>query len=175
EHGLARGTVVTAFENLKAEGYLYATVGSGTYVACELPERSLEAPSATAKREPGRRASPRRLSAIARRMTALSGYDEGPAPAFRIPRPAVDRFPTELWARVASRRLRMASVKMLLGCDALGYEPLRRAISEYLVTSRGVRCTPDRVAIVSGTLEALNITARLLRDPGDAAAAESPG
>src|SRR5262249_2149387 len=49
EQGVARGTVVTAFENLKAEGYLNATVGSGTYVACELPERSLQAPRATAK------------------------------------------------------------------------------------------------------------------------------
>src|SRR5690348_14949642 len=38
QYGLARGTVVTAFENLRAEGYVEATVGSGTYVACVLPE-----------------------------------------------------------------------------------------------------------------------------------------
>src|SRR6185503_7856687 len=34
-YDLARGTVVTAFENLKAEGYVNAKVGSGTFVACE--------------------------------------------------------------------------------------------------------------------------------------------
>lgn len=175
EYGLARGTVVTAFENLKAEGYVNATVGSGTYVACELPDHMLEAPRATAKREPARRSPPRRLSAIAHRMTELSSYPDGPAPAFRIAQPALDLFPTALWAQVASRRLRMASVKLLLGCEPLGYEPLRRAITEYLVTSRGVQCTPDRVAIVSGTLEALSIVARLLLDPDDAVAVEYPG
>src|SRR5262245_46901487 len=175
EYSVARGTVVTAFENLKAEGYVNATVGSGTYVACELPDRMLQAPRAAAKREPSRRAPPRRLSAIARRLTALSGYPEGPAPAFRIAQPALDLFPTGLWAQVASRRLRMASVKLLLGCGALGYEPLRKAIADYLVTSRGVNCSPDQVAIVSGTLEALGTVARLLVDPGERVALESPG
>ena len=42
-YGLARGTVVTAYENLKAEGYVNAPVGSGTYVACVLPENLLVA------------------------------------------------------------------------------------------------------------------------------------
>src|SRR5258708_15789388 len=84
QYGLARGTVVTAFENLKAEGYVNATVGSGTYVACELPESLLVAPRASRGREHGRRAAAvprRRLSAAARRLTPLFGYPEGPAPA----------------------------------------------------------------------------------------------
>src|SRR5580765_7755650 len=65
EYGLARGTVVTAFENLKAEGYVNATVGSGTYVACELPESLLVAPRAPGRREPGasRPAAPTALTA----------------------------------------------------------------------------------------------------------------
>jgi GntR family transcriptional regulator/MocR family aminotransferase len=69
----------------------------------------------------------------------------------------------------------MASVKLLLGCDAMGHEPLRAAIADYLVTSRGVNCTPAQVAIVSGTLESLTIVARLLLDPGDRVVMESPG
>src|SRR5689334_13862448 len=143
-HGLARGTVVTAFENLKAEGYVKATVGSGTYVACELPESLLVAPRAPGRREPGapRATAPtapprRRLSAAARRLRPLFGYPEGPAPAFRIGQPALDRFPTGLWAQVAARRMRLASVKLLLGCPAMGYAPLREAIADYLVTARG--------------------------------------
>jgi GntR family transcriptional regulator/MocR family aminotransferase len=173
EYGLARGTVVIAFESLKAEGYVNATVGSGTYVACELPETLLVAPRAARET---RKAQPRRrLSAVARRLSPLLGYPEGPTPAFRIGQPALDQFPTTLWAQVASRRLRMASVKLLLGCEAMGYMPLREAIADYLVTSRGVNCTADQVAIVSGTLDALNIAARLLLDPGDRVAVESPG
>ena len=41
ELGVSRTTVVTAFENLLAEGYLEGRVGSGTYVACSLPEEVL--------------------------------------------------------------------------------------------------------------------------------------
>jgi GntR family transcriptional regulator/MocR family aminotransferase len=178
EYELARGTVVTAFENLKAEGYVNATVGSGTYVACELPDSLLTAPRATSTRESATRTvvpHPRRLAKTAHRLQPLFGYAEGPTPAFRIGQPALDQFPTTLWAQVASRRLRMASVKLLLGCGAMGHEALRKAIAEYLATSRGVNCTPDQIAIVSGTLEAVNIAARLLLDPGDRVAMENPG
>jgi GntR family transcriptional regulator/MocR family aminotransferase len=175
-YGLARGTVVTAFENLKAEGYVNATVGSGTYVSCVLPESLLYAPRAAKARDTRRRpARPRRLSALAQRLSPLFGYPEGRTPAFRIGQPALEEFPTSLWAQVAARRMRMASVKQLLGCDALGYAPLREAIADYLVTSRGVHGTPRQVAIVSGTLEALSLTARLLLDPSERAAIESPG
>jgi GntR family transcriptional regulator/MocR family aminotransferase len=170
--------LATAFENLKAEGYVNATVGSGTYVACVLPESLLVAPRAPQGRAPGPRTAARprrRLSAFARRLSPLFGYPEGPAPAFRLGQPALDLFPTTLWAQIASRRMRMASVRMLLGCGAMGYEPLREAIAEYLVTARGVKCSPDQVGIVSGTLEALNIVARLLLDPGDRVVMESPG
>src|SRR5260221_14092813 len=101
-YGLARGTVVTAFENLKAEGYVNATVGSGTYVACELPESLLVAPRAPAGRVPRARAveQPRRkLSALARRLNPLFNYPDGPTPAFRTGQPALDQFPTTLWAQ----------------------------------------------------------------------------
>jgi GntR family transcriptional regulator/MocR family aminotransferase len=175
EYDLARGTVVTAFENLKAEGYVHATIGSGTYVACELPETLLVAPRAHGVRVAAPRTATRRLSKAARRLSPLFGYPEGRTPAFRLGQPALDLFPTTLWAQVASRRLRMASVKLLLGCDAMGHEPLREAIADYLVTSRGVNCTAAQVAIVSGTLEALTIVSRLLLDPGDRVVMESPG
>src|SRR5262245_2786080 len=96
EYDLARGTVVTAFDNLKAEGYVHATVGSGTFVACELPETLMVAPRAQGAAVA--RTKPRRLSEAARRVQPLFGYAEGRAPAFRLGQPALDRFPTTLWA-----------------------------------------------------------------------------
>ena len=177
-YDLARGTVVTAFENLKAEGYVNAKVGSGTFVACELPESLLLAPRAARSGASTAQAPTRprrRLATLARRTSFLPVYAKEPPRAFRLAQPALDLFPTTLWAQVASRRLRMASAKLLLGCDPLGYEPLRAAIADYLVTSRGVVCTPEQVAIVSGTLQAMNIVARLLLEPGDRVVVESPG
>src|SRR5215469_13119012 len=43
-YGLSRGTIVNAFEQLKAEGYIQGTLGSGTYVSAILPDQLLEVP-----------------------------------------------------------------------------------------------------------------------------------
>jgi GntR family transcriptional regulator/MocR family aminotransferase len=56
-----------------------------------------------------------------------------------------------------------------------GYAPLRIAIAEYLGTSRGVRCSPEQVIVVTGTQQAMDLTARLLLRKGDAAWLEDPG
>src|SRR5690349_17358294 len=140
QYDLARGTVVAAFDALKDEGYVHATVGSGTYVCCELPESLLVAPRAAAPGFASKRPQ-RKLSAFARRLAPLSSYAGARAPAFRLGQPALEHFPTTLWAQVASRRLRLATPRQLLDCDPLGYEPLRRAIADYLVAARGVSCT----------------------------------
>jgi GntR family transcriptional regulator/MocR family aminotransferase len=62
-----------------------------------------------------------------------------------------------------------------LGCEPLGYVPLRRAVADYLSSSRGVNCTADQVAIVSGAQEAFDLVARLFLNPGDRVCMENPG
>ena len=59
--------------------------------------------------------------------------------------------------------------------DPAGYRPLREAIAAYLGAARAVRCTADQVIIVAGSQQGLDIAARLLLDPGDAAWVEEPG
>src|SRR5262249_3854066 len=157
------------------EGYVHATVGSGTYVACVLPETRFVAPRPRAIARPVGGPPRRRLTAFARRLDPLFGYAEGPTPAFRLGQPPLDLFPVTLWAQIASRAHRMATVRQLLFCDAMGYGPLREAVADYLVTSRGVKCEPGQVAIMAGTLDALHLSARLLVEPGGRAAMESPG
>jgi GntR family transcriptional regulator/MocR family aminotransferase len=98
-----------------------------------------------------------------------------PIRAFRPNQPALDQFPTALWAQVAARRLRRVSTNLLAGGEALGYRPLREAVADYLNTSRGVKCTADQVLIVSGAQEALDRTARILLNPGEPVWMESPG
>ena len=183
-HGLSRGTVVGAFEQLAAEGYVEARVGSGTRVTAVLPDSLLEAadpaPAATAAeaagaRPPAARRPPRRLSAYGRRLRPFPEPRRVPVRAFRTDLPALDLFPTTLWAQVASRRLRRASANLLLGCGPMGYRPLQEAVAGYLTASRGARCVPGQVAIVSGVQEALDLAARLLLNPGDRVAIEDPG
>jgi len=173
EYGLSRPTIVTAFDQLRSEGYVEGKIGSGTYVSKTLPEDLLQAPlpKAIAKA----RHSKISLSAYARRLKPLPRTKTRPARAFRGGEPALDVFPTELWAQVAARRLRRVSTSLLAGGEALGYRPLREAVAEYLNTSRGVKCSAEQVLIISGVQEALDRTAHLVIDVEDPVWIEEPG
>ncbi len=173
-YALSRGTVVTAFEQLRSEGYIAGTVGSGSYVSKVLPDDLLTVARQTPSR-PAARPAARRLSAYANRVASLEGTDTRPVRAFRANLPAVDLFPATLWAQVMARRWRKASAKLLLGCDPLGYVPLREAVADYLNTARGTKCTLDQVLIVSGMQEAFDLVTRLVVNPGDRVGVETPG
>lgn len=172
-YGLSRATIVTAFEQLRSEGYVEGRTGSGTYVSKVLPEELL----LVGKKLPERALPHRRivLSSYAKRLRPFRSRPAHPVRAFRPNQAALDLFPTTLWAQVAARRLRRASTRLLAGGETLGYRPLREAVAEYLNTSRGVNCTADQVLIVSGAQEGLDRTARLLLNPGEPAWMEEPG
>jgi GntR family transcriptional regulator/MocR family aminotransferase len=171
---VSRPTIVTAFEQLKSEGYVEGRVGSGTYVSQVLPDQLLQVRSASVPKGLPRRRTP--LSSYARR---LHPFFPPTAPklirAFRANQPALDAFPTTLWAQVAARRLRRVSAGLLAGGESLGYRPLREAVAEYLNTARGVKCSAEQVLIVSGAQEGLDRTGRILLDSGEPAWMEEPG
>jgi GntR family transcriptional regulator/MocR family aminotransferase len=173
QYRLSRSTVVAAFEQLKSEGYVEGKIGAGTYVSEVLPDELLQVGKSVA----GEFSQPRpvRWSAYARRLEHFSAGEPSRTHAFRANQAALDAFPTSLWAQVAARRLRRASVQLLAGGEALGYRPLRQAVAEYLNASRGVKCSADQVLIISGVQEALERAARLLLDPGDPVWVEEPG
>jgi GntR family transcriptional regulator/MocR family aminotransferase len=160
---------------LKSEGYLRGTAGSGTYVSSILPDALLQATRAPGPRPSPRRTKKPRISNYARRAKLFTGFEIRPSRAFRANVPALNLFPAALWTQIAARRLRRASMHLLLGCDPLGYSPLREAIANYLSTSRGVKCAAGQIAIVSGVQEALDLTARILLNPGDRVCMENPG
>lgn len=178
QHGIARGTVTEAFEEMVTEGYLVGSHGSGTYVSDSLPDDFFQ-PKPT-RRSPG--ATPlQQPPALAARAGDLQrspfyGVFSDPRPrAFRAYQPAVDEFPVDLWARIASRRMREASRQQLLTVDEFGWLPLRQAMAEHLAVTRGLRCVAEQVMVVSGTQHALDMITRLLLNPGDAVWMEDPG
>ena len=190
---LSRGTVITAFEELVAEGYLEGERGSGTFVNRVLPDELLAAPPlrlggtiplARTARPPLAPAPPaqrksrpptQHLTKYARQVEALQTSEPTPPRAFRANEPALDLFPAKLWAQIAGRVLRRGSTLRVAECDPRGVEPLRQAVADYLGASRGVRCTADRIAIVSGIQDALDLTVRLLVEPGEVVCTEEPG
>jgi GntR family transcriptional regulator/MocR family aminotransferase len=189
QYQLSRGTIVNAFELLKSEGYLEGSIGSGTYVSKILPDELLlverSGPRAADGQPDRQRVTQpsslrpsrprRRVSGYAQRVRLFQALEPRPSRAFRSNLPAVDLFPGSLWAKIAARRWRQGSTSLLTGCHAMGYPPLREALADYLITSRGVRCSPDQIAIVSGVQEALDLVARLFLNPGDRVCMENPG
>lgn len=176
EHALSRGTIVSAFDQLRAEGYIEGSVGSGTFVNKVLPEQMLHVERSAAPRaRPHSTRQPRRISEYARRVEAFPPFPARPLRAFRANTPALDLFPTTLWSQVTARRLRLATTDLLRGCGPMGYQPFQAAVADYLRSSRGVKCEPEQIAIVSGVQEALDIVARVLINPGDRVCMENPG
>ncbi|RKH81140.1 PLP-dependent aminotransferase family protein [Corallococcus sp. AB045] len=182
ELDVARSTVLQALDALTAEGYLVAQAGSCTRVAPELPILSGDR-----SREPGRPAAARasssgergpRLAASARALkpTPVGAPRLGAAPrAFRPGVPALDLFPTALWARTVSRVHARASTGLLDGGDPSGHAPLREAIATHVSVSRGVRCSPEQVFITAGTQQAFDEVLRLALNRGDSVWVEDPG
>ncbi|HEU4799144.1 MAG TPA: PLP-dependent aminotransferase family protein, partial [Gemmatimonadales bacterium] len=177
EHGVARGTVQAAFEQLRVEGYVRARTGSGTYVAEELPDSLLrvERPAVASRDARGRRTPLRRLSQSSARIEPPRSYRLPKLRAFRANQPALSLFPTTLWAQVTGRCVRRATMDHLTEGASAGWMPLRQAVANYLTESRGVVCEPEQVLIVSGTQEAVGLVSRALLDPGDTVCIEDPG
>src|SRR4029078_5907043 len=176
QYSLSRGSVLAAFDQLQAEGYTQTEIGSGTYVAPRIPDGFL-----SAARKPAALALPRSKAALSKRAQQfLKDVEVMPAShsigkAFRSYEPAIDRFPVDVWARVASRVLRRAPRSLYGHGNAAGYQPLRRAISEYVGASRGVRCSAEQIIIPSGTQQALDLVCRFLLSTGDHVWMEDPG
>jgi GntR family transcriptional regulator/MocR family aminotransferase len=89
--------------------------------------------------------------------------------------PAIDQFPVRLWSQLVSRYLRALTISQLDYGDSGGVPHLRRAIAEHVSATRGTRCDPEQVIVVAGAQRALDLTCRVLLDPGDHAWMEEPG
>jgi len=175
QYRLSRGTILAALDELRAEGYLEARKGSGTYVSKTLPEHLLQFEDAIDEDANLATTKGQGLSDFGKRVEPYTLYVKPESKAFRTGLPALDLFPTMLWAQISARRLRNATARSLLGCEARGYMPLREAIAQYAHTSRGVNCTAEQIVIVSGIQEGLDLTTRLLVNAGNKVLMEDPG
>lgn len=177
ELGVSRNTVMNAFEQLLAEGYLEGQVGSGTYVSRALPDDMLYIP-ASRSRTPR---LPRKGRVLSERGAALAtaavnaSQSSIAVRAFRPGTPALDAFPSEVWSRLLARRWRNPPRELLGYSTSAGYKVLREAIASYIGAARAVNCEPDQVIVVAGAQQALDLVSRLLLGTDDAAWIEDPG
>jgi GntR family transcriptional regulator/MocR family aminotransferase len=175
ELGVSRFPVLNAYAQLLAEGYFVGRVGAGTIVSNSLPDRLT--PGKPNSAQPAATSSGDRT--VSRRSTLLPRLD--PAPwlrgwgAFGVGQVAVDQFPLQIWSNLVARRCKNMDAKSFHYGDQMGSEPLREMIANYLRTARALHCEAEQVMIVSGSQQALEISARVLLDPGSHVWVEEPG
>ncbi|MYM29848.1 aminotransferase class I/II-fold pyridoxal phosphate-dependent enzyme [Duganella sp. CY15W] len=175
--GIARNTVIAAFEQLAAEGYVTSAQGSGTYVAdLQAHSASMRGTGVQPKGRTSARAAPR-AALLSKRGQELTSYAAGPQfeiQPFAAGDPDFSTFPFKLWQRLQNRVWREARNDLLDYGQSGGHLPLRQAITEYLRISRSVKVEVEQVMITGGTQQSLDLCAQLLADAGDTAWVENP-
>lgn len=161
EQGIARNTVLRAYELLLADGFVVAD-RKGTRVA-ELPTaHHSEAPPAV-------------RGALSRRAGQLPGRFGEPLLPFAPGVPDLNAFPWSRWARQLQNAWGEVSARQLAQAAPGGEPALRKGIADFVRLRRGVDCRPEQVFVVAGGHLALDACARLLADAGDTVWLEDPG
>lgn len=155
ELGVSRSTVVTAYEQLVAEGYLSSRQGSG-YRVCAMGEVE-------------------RLRPARWRKDAAREGQAGPPRPFEPSQPDMRLFPYRQWARAVSRLCRTDPRSMLEGGSRLGNAGLRAAIADHVAQWRGIDAAPGQIIVTAGATDALEICLRTLAEAGNTIALEDPG
>jgi GntR family transcriptional regulator/MocR family aminotransferase len=169
ELGISRIPVLNAYDQLLAEGYFESRIGAGTRISGSLPDR-LTSCGPHSGREP--RLVPRR-SAMPSDTKGVPWFRRHGA--FSVSHLAFDQFPFHIWSSLVTRHCRKMDATSLHYGDPMGSKEFRETLAAYLRTSRAVRCEAAQIMIVSGSQQALELSARVALDPGSRVWVEEPG
>jgi GntR family transcriptional regulator/MocR family aminotransferase len=172
--GVHRNTVLAAFDELIAEGWIESAPGRGTFVARAIPDQ---------------RARPfsRRLG-IRAQVPARAPFAVPDAPAvYRPPvlargtlnlssgAPDLRLVPVRAIGRAYRRALALKGADLLAYGDPEGHPALRAALASMLASTRSLSAGADDVLVTRGSQMALSLVARALVRPGDIVAVEHFG
>jgi GntR family transcriptional regulator/MocR family aminotransferase len=179
--GVSRMTIINAYDQLFAEGYLEAKMGAGTFVAAHLPEEFLQT-TGFERREHQETPSTRKIKftdygrnlaqhsngiLLRNGATKILPFQHGVA--------ATEEFPFGDWSKIAQKWQKKPPAAILSYGDSVGFQPLREAIAAHLASARGVRCKTEQIIITSGTQQALDLIGRIFLTKGTDVYLEDPG
>lgn len=148
---VSRGSIVAAYDQLLAEGYISASLGQGTVVNPQL--RRVHPPAPLLQ----------------------------PRPSAPVPTPVLDLRPGRPWTGDLVGPQWKAAWRRAAGGPAdaqppgLGLPELRRAWSEHLRRMRAVVRDPDQIAVTGGGRDGLALILLALQRPGLRVGVEEPG
>ncbi len=150
---IARNTVIQAYDQLLAEGYLHAREGSGTYVA-----------------NIGKLPKPKWMNYVPR-MNQVKKKD---VIAFDAGNTDVPSFPRAVWAKMLKEACLDADEEAFSYSYFSGHPRLKKAISSYVYRMKGIRCEENQIIIVSGAAGGMEIIAKLFERSKNRIALEDP-
>ena len=172
---VSRNTVMGAFDQLTAEGYLEGKQGAGTFVSSRIPDSYSRVSSE------GRASCATVLASRERELRGRRAKYQGvacerlPMMPLRPTVPSLEDFPFTIWEQCRKAVVRQGEASLLTYGDPLGYWPLRRALATYLRDTRGVRCEPEQVIISCGSQQGIYLAASTLLEQGETVWMEDPG
>lgn len=172
--GVARRTIMLAYDKLITEGYLESRQSSATFVSALNPRRAIHVDGARTSNDGD--ACPPALSAFARRNSPnlYTPARQRPEFDFSIGRPDHRLFPQKTWQRLMFENFAAHARVISEYPDPQGHRDLRIALCEHLRVTRGIDCSDDQIVIVSGTQDGLNLVGRLLQQPRGKVIVEDP-
>lgn len=172
--GVHRNTILAAYQELAAEGWIQTSQARGTFVSRDLPERKPRTFASAALRD----AVPLQPKYDVRPAPEMYRANHNPAPgvlSLAGGLPDVRLLPAAELARAYRRVLRARGNHLLSYGDAQGHARLRAALAEMLSVTRAVAATPETIVVTRGSQMALYLVAKALIRPGDLVVVENPG
>ncbi|RTL35266.1 MAG: PLP-dependent aminotransferase family protein [Candidatus Melainabacteria bacterium] len=166
---ISRSTVVDAYKQLIAEGYLDAKAKSNTFVCLELPaSQSGPVPARVTNK----------LTELGKRLSKTEVIESPVGEDLEIPfyfwRNALEELPLEQWTKNLWKRSRVAQSSLLDWGPRAGSMRLRQAIADLVRQTRGIDCSPAQVITTLGYQQAMDMISRLFIARGDLVAMENP-
>jgi GntR family transcriptional regulator / MocR family aminotransferase len=163
---LHRQTVVAAYDDLLAQGWLESRPNSGTFVATHLPQIQPQKLEIGTERQEGQtktgfafERSPELIRPVLHSPAGLR-FDDG-FPDARLA-------PLDELGRAYRSYFKWGNPQAHVGYgDVKGHLLLREELSKHLNETRGLRTTPDNLLITRGSIMGLYLTSQVLLRPGN--------
>ena len=152
-YNLSKNTVESAYHQLVAEGYIDSYPKSG-YIVSDVNYHNFNTTNIT-------------INTIEEKETNYK-YNFHPA------RLEKSSFPLKLWKRLFNKVID-ESLDFGTYTNPQGELGLRQEISQYLISSRKVRCMPNQIIISNGFLDSMQLLANMLQHKTKTFAIEEPG
>lgn len=170
--GISRNTVLAAYTQLQAEGYLYTQTGRGTFVSNTQPTNlcfaQQELTSNLLYRSEVQLST--RGEALLQHANALPTQWTALMPGA----PDLDAFPHILLSRIQARISRKPRLNQLTYNHHGGSSQLQQVLASYLQSARSVHCEPEQILITEGIHQAIDLVTRMLCNPKDNVWLEDP-